>query len=128
MTRPLGCAGKPDPARGVRSCWPELLSACFVALIAVVGAVQTIAGARGSNHQSETNGADTLFFAAFLLIVLAWGYGMALRRRKLPLERKVDELSEEVRDVGDGIGRVEDILTAEVGQQTGPLASVHTIY
>ena len=126
MTRPLGGAGKPDRLR-FRVLWPEFLSACVIALIAVVGAVQAIAGARGGNHQSETNGGDTIFFAGFLLIVLAWGYAMALHRRKLPLERKVDELSEEVRDVGDGIGRVEDILTAEVGQQTGPLASVHPI-
>ena len=98
------------------------LAACVAALAAMTltGVVLVLAGwAQGSRHTAG-NGGVWLFFAAFWALPGWAGWKLAKRQRKITVERKLDEVADDLEEVHAAVGRVEELLAPKAA----PLAVV----
>lgn len=88
------------------------LTAClaFLAALALTSAGFIAGGWITGNSHTAYNGGIWLFFAFFLAAPGWAGWHLAKRQRKITVERKLDEVADDLEVVHDAVGRVEELL------------------
>jgi hypothetical protein len=122
--------------------WPLIGANALVVAAIGVGATLVLWGELRIGPPSFTDHGHRIFendggradaLAGLLVLrdaVVAWalgaaGYTICAYGRKMPLEIKVDGVAAEVRDLGDGLGRIEDVLTDAVAGEIGRRGARH---
>jgi hypothetical protein len=80
-----------------RRWWPELLTAAIIIAI------------------SQAGQKDDLLFAFFLAVVMAIGWALGIRHRRLPLGDKIDKVGRDVTEVRDILLADDDAADASPG-------------
>lgn len=97
----------PAPARRRPRDWLAITTTLLLVLLVLTGLAQVIAGDRSHSQRLMSEGGGIIFLGAFTYAVGLIGYLMAMRRRRLPYE-------EQLREVHDGMDRVEGLLIDRV--------------
>jgi hypothetical protein len=106
--------------RNLRADRPLVICIVVLAAMALAGLGLVITGwTTGSVHTAGTGG-DWLFFAFFLALPGWTGWHLAKRQRKIAVEVKLDEVADDLEEVHDAVGRVEELLSPKAA----PLAVV----
>jgi len=74
----------------VRAWWPELLIGGCLGLFALWGAAEAVGAYMAASHLAMTKDADVVLASGYTLAILALGWGLCARHRRLPLEERFD--------------------------------------
>lgn len=99
---------------------PLATCVAILALMVLAGVGLVITGWITDSVHTAGNGGDWLFFAFFLALPGWIGWHLAKRQRKIAVEVKLDEVADDLEEVHDAVGRVEELLSPK----SAPLAVV----